>query len=112
MQLPATITQVPVAAVLVLNTPDYGHLRPKHVELLCRNKTSTVLHQVGVSFDLRHFLQRFFYFSPLGSVPPILNSVPMCYEARRTEGIHMTTDLHARCERIRSRWEFSSQWTQ
>jgi hypothetical protein len=27
-------------------------LRPKHVEWLCRNKTCTVLHQVGVSFDL------------------------------------------------------------
>ena len=30
--LPATITHVPVAAVLVLNTPDNGRLRPKHVE--------------------------------------------------------------------------------
>ena len=30
--LPATITYVPVAAVLVLNTPDDGRLRPKHVE--------------------------------------------------------------------------------
>jgi len=30
--LPATITHVPVAAVLVLNTPDNGLLRPKHVE--------------------------------------------------------------------------------
>ena len=40
------------AAVLVLNTPDDGRLRPKHVEWLCRNKTCTVLHQVGVSFDL------------------------------------------------------------
>jgi len=29
-----------------------GSLRPKHVEWLCRNKTCTVLHQVGVSFDL------------------------------------------------------------
>ena len=45
-------THVPVAAVLVLNTPDDGRLRPKHVEWLCRNKTCTVLHQVGVSFDL------------------------------------------------------------
>jgi len=27
-----TITHVPVAAVLVLNTPDDGRLRPKHVE--------------------------------------------------------------------------------
>ena len=25
---------------------------PKHVQWLCRNKTCTVLHQVGVSFDL------------------------------------------------------------
>ena len=49
--LPATITHVPVAAVLVLNTPDDGRLRPKHLEWLCRNKTCTVLHQVGVSFD-------------------------------------------------------------
>ena len=38
--------------VLVLNTPDDGCLRPKHVEWLCRDKTCTVLHQVGVSFDL------------------------------------------------------------
>ena len=30
--LPATITHVPVAAVLVLNTPDDGRLRPKNVE--------------------------------------------------------------------------------
>ena len=30
--LPATITHVPVAVVLVLNTPDDGCLRPKHVE--------------------------------------------------------------------------------
>jgi hypothetical protein len=30
--LPATITQLPVAAVTVLNTPDDGRLRPKHVE--------------------------------------------------------------------------------
>jgi hypothetical protein len=41
-----------VAAVLVLNTPDDGRLRPNHVEWPCRNKTCTVLHQVGVSFDL------------------------------------------------------------
>ena len=40
-----------MAAVLVLNTPDDGRLGPKHVEWLCRNKTCTVLHQVGVSFD-------------------------------------------------------------
>ena len=30
--LPATITHVPVAAVPVLNTPDDGRLRPKHVQ--------------------------------------------------------------------------------
>ena len=36
----------------VLNTPDDGRLRPKHVEWLCRDKTCTVSHQVGVSFDL------------------------------------------------------------
>ena len=48
----ATLTHVPVAAVLVLNTPDDGRLRPKHVEWPCRNKTCIVLHQVGVSFDL------------------------------------------------------------
>ena len=41
-----------MAAVLVLNTPDDGRLRPKRVERLCRNKSCTVLHQVGVSFDL------------------------------------------------------------
>ena len=29
-----------------------GAWRPKHVEWLCRNKTCTVLHQVGISFDL------------------------------------------------------------
>jgi len=37
-----------VAAVLVLNTPDDGRLRLKHVEWPCRNKTCTVSHQVGV----------------------------------------------------------------
>ena len=30
--LPAMITHVPVAAVLVLSAPDDGCLRPKHVE--------------------------------------------------------------------------------
>ena len=45
--LPATITHVPVADVPVLNIHDDGRLRPKHVEWLCINKTSTVLHQVG-----------------------------------------------------------------
>ena len=50
--LPATITHVPVPAVLVLNTPDDERLRPKHVEWFCRSKTCTVLHQVGVSFVL------------------------------------------------------------
>ena len=30
--LPATITHVPVTAVLVLNTPDDGRLRSKHVQ--------------------------------------------------------------------------------
>ena len=49
----ATITHVPVAAVLVLNTPDDGRLSPKHVEWPCRNKTCTVLHQVGVFIWLR-----------------------------------------------------------
>ena len=45
-------THVPVAAVLVLNNPDDGRLRPKHVEWLCRSKICTVLHQAGVSLDL------------------------------------------------------------
>ena len=40
----------PEAAVLVLNTLMKGAWRPKHVEWPCRNKTCTVLHQVGVSF--------------------------------------------------------------
>ena len=30
----------------------FGRKRPKHVEWLCRNKTCTVLRQVGDSFDL------------------------------------------------------------
>jgi len=30
--LPAKITHVPVVAVLVLDTPDDGRFRPKHVE--------------------------------------------------------------------------------
>ena len=45
-----------MAAVLVLNTPDVGRLRPKYVEWLCRNKTCTVLHQVGVSFDPFYYI--------------------------------------------------------
>ena len=48
-----TKSHVPVAAVLVLNTPDDGRLRPKHVEWLCRNKTCTVLHQVGVHLSYK-----------------------------------------------------------
>ena len=66
--LPATITHVSVAAVLVLNTLDDGRLRPKHVEWPCRNKTCTVLHQVGVSFDLyydarKHKIKIYIFFS-------------------------------------------------
>ena len=50
--LPATITPVPGAAVPVfLILLMMGAWRPKHVEWLCRNKTCTVLHQVGVLFD-------------------------------------------------------------
>ena len=41
-----------VAKQKITNTPDDGRLRPKHVECPCRNKTCTVLHQAGVSFDL------------------------------------------------------------
>ena len=58
MQPSGTITHVPVPAVLVLNTPDDGRARPKHVEWPCRNKTCTVLHQVGVSFDLYYDAQK------------------------------------------------------
>ena len=47
-----------MAAVLVLNTPDDGRLRPKHVEWPCRNKTCTVLHQVVVSFDLYYDVRK------------------------------------------------------
>ena len=52
----ATITHVPVASVLVLNTPDDGRLHPKHVEWLCRNKNCTVLHQVGfyLTYTMMH----------------------------------------------------------
>jgi len=57
-----------VAAVLVFNTPDDGRLRPKHVEWLCRNKTCTVLHQVGVSFDLHIMIV-----TPTGMVHHIIN---------------------------------------
>ena len=38
-------------------TPDDGRLRAKHVEWPCRNKTCTVLHQVGVSFDFVTLLE-------------------------------------------------------
>ena len=41
----------------VLNTPDDGRFRPKHVEWPYRNKTCTVLHQVGVSFWMRKGLE-------------------------------------------------------
>jgi len=49
--LPATITHVPVAAVPVLILLMMGAWRPKHVEWVCRNKSCTVLHHVGVLFD-------------------------------------------------------------
>ena len=54
-------------------------LRPKHVELTCRNKTCTVLHQVGVSFDLyydarKHKIKIYFiqFECPLLCPPQIL----------------------------------------
>jgi len=45
-----TCTRGRRARFLIL--PMMGAWRPKHVEWLCRNKTCTVLHQVGVSFDV------------------------------------------------------------
>ena len=51
--LPATITPVPGAAVpIFLILLMMGAWRPNHVEWLCRNKTCTVLYQVGVLFGL------------------------------------------------------------
>ena len=47
-----------MAAVPVLNTPGDGRLSPKHVEWLCRNKTCTVLHQVGVLFEGKNLPQK------------------------------------------------------
>ena len=44
---PSPSPYLTVAAVPVLNTPDDGRLRPKHVEWPCRDKNCTVLHQVG-----------------------------------------------------------------
>ena len=71
--LPATITHVPVAAVLDLNTPDEGRLRPKHVEWPCRNKTCTVLHQVGVSFDLYYDARKYKIKKWSSHLPPLSN---------------------------------------
>jgi len=45
-----TCTRDRRASFLILLMMGAG--RPKHVEWLCRNKTCTVLHQVGVLFDL------------------------------------------------------------
>ena len=45
-----TCTRARRASFLIL--PMMGAWRPKHVEWVCRNKTCTVLHQVGVLFDL------------------------------------------------------------
>ena len=53
---PSPSPYLTVAAVPVLNTPDDGRLRPKHVEWPCRDKNCTVLHQVGVSFGTNSFL--------------------------------------------------------
>ena len=50
LQLYNTCTRGRRASILILLI--MGAWRPKHVEWLCRNKTCTVLHQVGVSFDL------------------------------------------------------------
>jgi hypothetical protein len=48
----ATITHVPVAAVLVLNTPDDGRLTPETCRVTAEIKPCIVLHQVGVSFNV------------------------------------------------------------
>jgi len=45
-----TCTRGRRASFLIL--PMMGAWRPKHVDWLCRNKTCTVLHKVGVLFDL------------------------------------------------------------
>ena len=102
--LPATITHVPAAAVLVLNTPDDGRLCPKHVEWLCRNETCTVLDQVGVSFDriryVNYFLLPRVCFTIQISPHPILRPtdehsnimVPMERRNLQSPFIHVTTD--------------------
>ena len=75
--LPATITPVPGAAVpFFFKLLMMGAWRPKHVEWLCRNKTCTVLHQVGVLFDLyydarKHKSKRLLSYSlPKKNLPP------------------------------------------
>ena len=90
--LPATITHVPVAAVLVLNTPDDGRLRPKHVEWPCRNKTCTVLHQVGVSFVLKKSINSPAWYLQKRTFFFVFSIFPMTCHSRRTRlGGHMNT---------------------
>jgi len=90
-----------VAAVLVLNTPDDGRLSPKHVEWPCRNKTCTVLHQVGVSFVLyydarKHKINILCIISL--SVVGYLNTVILLLQANDHIRAHIATSrFHARC---------------
>ena len=63
-------------SLLGLELNDDGRSRPKHVEWLCRNKTCTVLHQVGVSFDLyydarKHKIKIYFLVNVLHNVGPV-----------------------------------------
>ena len=69
----------------------FGRLRPKHVEWPSRNKTCTVLHQVGVSFDLyydarKHKIKvnervKLYLYSPSGPSRPVLGlNVPVTHK--------------------------------
>ena len=112
---PATITHVPVAAVLVLNTPDDGCLRPKHVERLCRNQTCTVLHQVGVSFDLycdarKHKIKTSiscWYVNRIwqvGQIPKTFNSI--------STPVNLTSPLCGRYMSSNDVWTDSDHWSE
>ena len=61
-----------------LNTPDDGRLRPKHVERPCRNKTCTVLHQVGfyLTYTMMHGNTKLKFRKYMSSTP--VTGTPFC----------------------------------